>query len=494
MHARLSPDPTRPAPAPAASAPRLASGVALITGAKAWFVISGYAIYFGLTRLLGPERFGLYAVVISIVSVLNNVLIAASLQTVARFVARDGDRAGAVLKHATRIQLAVGGGLFTLLVLAAPWIGAWFRDPELVTPLRVAASIVFAYAIYAVNVGFFNGRRHFARQAGLDATYSTLKVTFILGAVTLGLGVTGAAAGFALAAFSILGISFLVLRREERPDGDFRTRELFGFGGWLLALTLMANLVLSADLWVVKRLADPAVANETAGLYRAALTLSQLLYQMLIPLVLVVFPNLARLGDQADPETARVILRGALRYLSVTLIPAAAVLAVMGGDLVALLYGEAYRAGGEWLSLLAPAYALWTVAYLLGSALAGAGRPREGVIVLALALAGQVAAGAAAFGVMGPAGAALGDLIGMGLGLAAGLAVTTYRFGAFVPAASLARGAGIAVVLAAAAFFWQAGGWMLIVKVAAMGFALLAALALTGEIRLRRRSPQAQGA
>ena len=110
-----------------------------------------------------------------------------------------------------------------------------------------------------------------------------------------------------------------------------------------------------------------------------------------------------------------------------------------------------------------------------------------------LALAGQVAAGSMAFGTMGPAGAALGDLIGMGLGLVAGLAVTTWRFGAFVPAASLARGAGIAAVLAAAAFFWQAGGWMLIVKVAAMGLALLAALALTGEIRLRRGAPQAQG-
>jgi stage V sporulation protein B len=481
-------------PATAGAAPRLASGVAVITGAKAWFVISGYAIYFGLTRMLGPERFGLYAVVISIVSVLNNVLIAASLQTVARFVAKDGDRAGAVLRHAMRIQLAVGGGLFLLLVLAAPWIGRWFRDPELVTPLRIAASIVFAYALYAVNVGFLNGRRLFPRQAALDATYSTLKVAFILGAVGLGLGVTGAAAGFALAAFSILGVSFLALSREAKPGGAFDPGALLRFGGWLLGLTLVANLVLSADLWVVKRLADPATANETSGLYRAALTLSQLLYQMLIPLVLVVFPNLARLGEQADPQAARTILRGALRYLAVTLPPAAAILGVMGGDLVALLYGEAYRAGGAWLALLAPAYALWTVAYLLGSALAGAGHPRDGVIVLALALLGQVGFGAAAFGAMGPAGAALGDLAGMGLGLAAGLAVTTRRFGWFVPLPSLARGAAIAAGLGALAFFWPAGGAALLLKLAVLGALLLGALTASGEIRLRRATPAAQGA
>jgi O-antigen/teichoic acid export membrane protein len=488
MHASTTPD---SASAPTASGPRLASGVAVITGAKLWFVISGYAIYFGLTRLLGPERFGLYAVVISIVSVLNNVLIAASLQTVARFVARDADRAGAVLAQAMRVQLFVGGGLFAGLVIAAPWIGAWFHDPELVAPLRVAASIVLAYALYAVNVGFLNGRRRFPRQATLDATYSTLKLAFVVGAVALGFGVMGAAAGFALAAFSVLGLSFIALAREEKPGGAFDPRELFRFGGWLLGLTLLANLVLSADLWVIKRLAPPATANETAGLYRAALTLSQLLYQMLIPLVLVVFPNLARLGDKADPTVARGILRGAMRYLAVTLLPGAALLAVMGPDLVAMLYGEAYRAGGAWLVWLGPAYAAWTVAYLLASALAGAGHPREGVLTLALAFAGQVGVGALAFGAYGPAGAALGDVAGMTLGLGVGLLIATRRFGAILPWPSIARGLALAGLLAGIAWVWPATGVLLIVKLVVLGLAGLATLAATGELPWPKRAPAA---
>lgn len=482
-------------PPEAGAAPRLASGVAVITGAKIWFVLSGYAIYFGLTRMLGPDRFGLYAVVISIVSVLNNVLIAASLQTVARFVAKDEDRAGTVLRRAMRVQLGVGSGLFLALALGAPWIGALFRDPGLVTPLRFAAAIVFAYALYAVNVGFLNGRRRFPRQAALDATYSTLKLAMVLGAVALGFGVAGAAAGFALAALSILGVSFFALAGEPRPQGEFQTRELLGFGGWLLGLTLVANLVLSADLWVVKRLAQPAVANEAAGLYRAALSLSQLLYQMLIPLVLVVFPNLARLGAGGGADVSRGILRGAMRYLAVTLLPAVAILAVTGRELVALLYGEAYRPAGAWLVYLAPAYALWTLAYLLASALAGAGRPQLGVLVLSLALAGQVAAGAAAFPQMGPAGAALGDLAGMGLAAAAALVVTTRTFGAFVPFASIVRGVLLAAVLGSLAYFWPADGLLLLVKLGVLGILLMGALLAFGEVRLPRPArPVASGA
>ena len=55
---------------------------------------------------------------------------------------------------------------------------------------------------------------------------------------------TGAVAGFATAAFLILGISMLVVLRSQRPAGPFRVGELLEFGGWFAALTLAANLVL----------------------------------------------------------------------------------------------------------------------------------------------------------------------------------------------------------------------------------------------------------
>ena len=465
---------------------RLAGGVTVITGAKVWFVLSGYALYFGLTRLLGPERFGLYSVVISIVSVLNNVLIGASLSTVSRFVARDPDRAGSVLRGARRVQLALGFGLSLALASAAPLVGRGFRDPGLVTPLQVAAGIVFAYALYAANVGFLNGGRHFGRQAALDSTFSTLKLALVLGAVGLGLGVVGAAAGFTLAAFLILGISFFAVRGAPRGAGGFSARAYLGFGGWLVALTLVANLVLSADLWIVKRMSDPAIANQQAGLYRAAITLAQLLYQLLIPITLVVFPHLARLGDAPDPAEGRRILRGALRYLAVTVIPGAALLGIAGPNLVALLYGAAYRGGGGWLALLGPAYALWTGAFLVATALAGAGRPRAGVILLAAGFAGQVIAGVAFFPLLGPAGAALGDLVGMGLGFALGLGVVRRAFGPVMPWASVARGVLLALLLGGVAWWWRPAGALLVLELALLAVAGLVFLVASGEIALPR--------
>jgi len=472
----------------------MARGVTVITAAKLWFVAAGYALYFGLTRALGPEDFGLYAVATSIVSVLNNVVIAATLQTVSRFTTRDAERAGRVLAAGLRVQAVIGLTLFALLQLLAGAIASFLRDPRLETPLRVAAAIVPAYALYAVNVGFLNGRRQFGRQASLDITYSTLRLALTLGAVLLGFGVAGAVAGFAAAALVILGVSALLVVREPRASAPFSMREFLHFGGWLVALTLLANLLLTADLWIVKRLADPAVANARAGVFRAALTLSQLLYQMLIPIALVLFPTLARLAASDDPATARGVVNGALRYVLIAVLPGAVLIGALGGDLMGLLYGADYRAGGEWLVFLAPAYAGWTLAYLLAVALAGAGEARAGVTVLAIGLAVQVAAGALLHAGFGPRGVAMGDAIAAACAALTGLVLATRRFGAVLPVRSLVHALVVAAAALAIARFVPGPPWTAPIKMAVAAVAGLAFLHARGELRRPDRAAPALAA
>jgi O-antigen/teichoic acid export membrane protein len=171
-----------------------------------------------------------------------------------------------------------------------------------------------------------------------------------------------------------------------------------------------------------------------------------------------------------------------LRYLAVTLVPGAALIAVMGPELVTLLYPASYREGGAWLQALGPAYAAWTAAYLLAIAFAGAGSIRTGVAVLSVGLVGQVAAGFVLCQRFGPRGAAYGDLVGMGLAFALGTALAVRRFGAIVPWPSVARGAALALVLALAARAWPAAGLAVALKVAALAAGGAFLLFVSGEL------------
>ena len=67
---------------------------ASITAAKVYFILTGYTVQLALPRLLGsPETFGLYSAAMSVVSILNNVLIVATIQTVSKHVSEDPRRA-----------------------------------------------------------------------------------------------------------------------------------------------------------------------------------------------------------------------------------------------------------------------------------------------------------------------------------------------------------------------------------------------------------------
>ena len=64
-------------------------GTIYLMFAQAVFVASGYAIHIGLARLLGPSDYGIYAVVISLMTMVNLILTTGIPQAVSKCVAHD---------------------------------------------------------------------------------------------------------------------------------------------------------------------------------------------------------------------------------------------------------------------------------------------------------------------------------------------------------------------------------------------------------------------
>ena len=76
-------------------------GVFFIAGAKIYFIIAGFAIeVIALPNLLGASVFGAYALVASMVSPVNNVLVTGTIQAVSRFTAQTRERVAAIQRGA----------------------------------------------------------------------------------------------------------------------------------------------------------------------------------------------------------------------------------------------------------------------------------------------------------------------------------------------------------------------------------------------------------
>ena len=502
----------------AAEASNAGRGLLSIAGAKIWFIVSAYAVQLLLPRLLGsPEAFGFYSTAMADVSILNNVLIAATVQTVSKKVSEDASRSGLALRQGLLLQAAWGGAIGLALFLLAPVIATYVKLNPAQAPLyRTASCVVIAYSLYAAIVGSLNGRHRFATQAKLDMTFSTLRSALILTAAALGFGAVGAVAGFATAAVIILLIA-LVVAKTGSPGKHSPWRTWFAFMAPLWLYQACLNGILQVDVSILSRtaieasLAAGTVAEEASrvgdrlgGFYRAAQTFAFVPYQLILSVTFVVFPLVAKATSGGDPEAARATIRRAMRFSLLVLLAFAAPMAGAAEGVIRIAYTAEYLPAAQALRVLVLGLVPFALFVIAATAVSGAGRPFASAIIAGLSLVVLVIAVRGLIALSGPGEAALvaaatGTSIGAAVALIAVGAVSMKLFGAFIPPASVLRGLTAAAVGGGVA--WgvpHASRIMAIVALAAgfaaYGVALLLLRELTGaelttarDILLRRK-------
>lgn len=477
-------------------------GIASIGFAKLYFIAAGYAVQLLLPRLLGtPEAFGLFSSAMNVVSILNNVMIAATVQTVSRHVSQDVAHGDAALRQGLWLQLLVGGLLALGLLALSPLLaGRVLLDPLLGPLIRVSCVAVFSYALYAALVGAINGRQLFARQAALDITYSTLRSAGMLGAAALGFGAFGAIAGFAGATASVLVVAlFLVGVGSGAPRVAWKEWLLFMAPLWVYQLCL--NLTLQVDLSVLKggiaalglEAGVPgAVAAETAsrmaGFYRAAQTFAFVPYQLILSVTFVIFPMVSRAVSEGDLEASRATIRAAMRFSLLVLLAIAAPVSGAASSVMRLAYPSLYLAGSGALAVLALGMVCFSLFTIGATIMSGAGRPALPAAIAALTVALVVGCDMAAIRITGLGEHTLAAIAsGTTLGMAVALALVAYgvhaRFGAFIAWSSCLR------ALLAGAIGWTVAhavpshsALTALVALCAGGLAYIAALIATREL------------
>ena len=484
------------------TARRAGRGVLSIAGAKLYFIGAGYAVQLLLPRLLGsPATFGLYASAMNPVSILNNVLITATVQTVSKHVSEDLARAGMTLRQALVSQLLLGGGLACGLWALSPWLSnAVLLDPLLSPLLRTAAIVLLSYALYAALIGMLNGQQRFAHQARLDITYTTLRSAGMLGAAALGFGAAGAMSGFAGATVAVMSIAFVVVGMGERGQ-SVPWRRWYRFMAPLWIYQLALNLVLQVDLSVLKGNAAalgqaagmlPAAAAEEAsrlvGFYRAAQTFAFVPYQLILSVTFVLFPMISKAVSAGRDEETRGYVRASLRFSLIVLLALAAPFSGAASGVMRIAYPGVYLAGSNALAVLAlgiVAFALFTIGSTI---LSGAGRPGLPAFIAVVTVGFVLAADTWLLRRTGLSensllAVASGTTLGMVLALIATGVALKLRFGAFIAPLCALR-----VIGSGACAWWAAhllpthSALSSLIAVAAGGIAYLIALVLSREL------------
>ncbi|WP_298824530.1 lipopolysaccharide biosynthesis protein [uncultured Piscinibacter sp.] len=364
-----------------------------------------------LARLLIPADFGLVAMAMSIIAVIE--LATAFGFEIALIQKRDATREHFDTAWTLNVVIAVLGAAIT--VAAASPAASFYGDMRLVP---VMTAIAVAWMVY----GFENiGTVYFRREMNFGAEFRFMAAKRLLAFIVTMTAAWLLQSYWALVIGSmtgrIAGVALSYMMHPYRPRFALtRTRELFSFSGWVLANNIVGVVLSKVPHFFVGRV----FGAQAVGTYTVAAEIAQLAQTELIaPINRAMFPGYSRLV--AEPQAFRRTCLGATALIMLIVLPVSVGIAVLAGPFIRLLLGAQWGEAVPIIQVLAFAGALQALTSNNVSAYLALGRPHLATATLVarlLVLAVGIAWLYKRFGVLGVAYAELlASMISMAVSL-----------------------------------------------------------------------------
>jgi O-antigen/teichoic acid export membrane protein len=348
-----------------------------------------------LVRALGPSAYGVFALAVSIGSLVGLPSDFGVSSSAARFIAERRRRptaVGGILAEALRLKLLTTSVACTLLAAGAAPIAAAFGTPELTWPLRAVAVATLGQSLMALYGAAFIALGRLPRYLQLVAGESAAEASASVALVILVGGASAAALGRAIGYVSGATIGFVLCQRlfgweivRLRARGNADRRSLALYAGALFVVDASFTLLTQVDVLLVGAL----LGASTAGIYQAPLRLVTVLQYPGLAASNSIAPRTAA-GDGLTPDAAA--FRIALRWLAILQGALIAPIVVWADPIVHLLLGGRFGASAAVLRALAPFVFLSAFAPLVSTTANYLGRARRRIPIVVLSTTVSVAA------------------------------------------------------------------------------------------------------
>jgi len=328
--------------------------------------IATFVIQVILARLLGPEEFGLVAMV-GIFLAIAGVLVDSGLghALIQRRNVTDADCSTAFYSN-----FGIAILVYVILVLNASWISEFFGQVELLSLLPILALVIPVGALGNVQAALLTRQMAFRRLC-----YVSIPSVFLGGAVGIGLAYTGfgvwALVFQRLSQRSIYSILLFVFS-NWRPTFCFSVssfRHLFGFGSKLMLSGILNQGFHNAYGLVIGKLYAPS----DLGLFQRARAFQELPVNNLQKVMTnVSFPLFSSLQDQ--PNQLRTSVLQWVRFSVLLAFPAMAGLAAISKPMIRLLLGAQWLEAAPLLTVFCLAGLLFPISSICVTAILAKGR------------------------------------------------------------------------------------------------------------------------
>ncbi|MCS6921239.1 MAG: lipopolysaccharide biosynthesis protein, partial [Elioraea sp.] len=372
-----------------------------------------------LARLLVPADFGLVAMAMSVIAVLE--LITSFSFDVALIQKPQLRREHYDTAWTLNVLLSCAcAGLVAVLAYPSALL---YEEPRLFEVMLVLASGWLLSGFENTGIVDFRRvldfRREFYFLAAKRVLGFGITVTLAIALRSYWALVIGTLAGRAI------GVLLSYILHDFRPRPSLAaTRELFAFSGWLLVNNLLLVAQAKVPHFVVGRVFGP----DELGLYTVGSDIAQIpSADLLAPINRVVFPGLSR--QAANPDQMRSTFLDVTAVTAVFAVPAAFGLAAVAQPLVLVLLGQKWLEAVPIVQTLAFVSAIYGVTSINGAAYLALGEPRFITTIATLRLALLIPLVSLLTRSHGLQGAAFAELAAVVLGFGASAGMILWRLG-----------------------------------------------------------------
>ncbi len=390
------------------------------------FRVGGYINRLLMSRMLGPEGYGLYGLTLPFQGIFQ-ILSAGGLppaisKYVAEYNAQDEKAlTRQVILTATKFMVLMAILLSIILLFSSDFIANnIFHKPLVVWPLRAVSLITPFSVVVGAMRGAFQGVYKneytvYNRLAEQIATIVFACVFVYCGLYAMG-AVLGSAFGFIVSAITA------VFLYKKYISPLFKSEDS-------LNLSLKEELKL---LWMLIKFAVPVaitalsemaiydvgtlvigilMLSTDVGYYNAADPISRIPLVISLSVSTVLLPATAEAYALKNQKLLQEYVVDCLRYSILTVLPLCVLISVFSTPIIELLFGSAYISGSGVLSILVIGMSFYSIYMISSSILQGTGNPRLPMYILLLGTLLNIVLNASFVYVNGIIGAAIGTTL-----------------------------------------------------------------------------------
>jgi O-antigen/teichoic acid export membrane protein len=343
-----------------------------------------------VARMLGVDDYGLLALVVAYVDILNNFCDFRVWETATSYIGGfwtrgERDRTLSMIKLSYVIDISTGILALVITIITAKLASRYLvHSPQAYSLICIYGFSLLISTANSTSEAILRVFNRFKNIAFISSFYNFFKLVVVSIALYFGVGIKGVLFSYIAASFSGFAIRFFLVSRtlhENQLQGWWnanlglikdKRKEM----AWFLSNTSIAGtLKMANDNYLGVLILGFFAGKDAVAYYKVAKSVVKIMIRIADPLYEAIYPELVRISSLNALEDFKNLIKNSAKNLMKFIIPIVVLMLIFSDLIINLIFGKGYLPASNVLRIVAVGVLISQGIFWIGPALLAFGKP-----------------------------------------------------------------------------------------------------------------------